>query len=195
MHKRTPDTRNVLVRTGLSYLTLLLLVASASLNVLQANRLRAVEDGTRLALEPGTMAPVLEVTTLDGQPRTIDFSGRTTVLYYFSPECGWCEKNWLNVKALIAGTHNRVRFIGLSTTSQVEEYLAERRLGFEVYTGLDLETVRAYGFGGTPQTVVISPEGIVKHVWAGAYGDRVQREIEETFGFALPGLPKAAPAE
>ena len=49
--------------------------------------------------------------------------------------------------------------------------------------------------GGTPQTVVISREGIVEHVWAGAYGERVQREIEKTFGFALPGLPKAVPAD
>jgi len=195
MHKRTPVTHHPLLWAGLSNLTLLLLVASVGLNVLQASKLRAFEDGTRLALETGTVAPVLEVTTLDGEPRAIDFSGRTTVLYYFSPECGWCEKNWLNVKALIAGTHDRVRFIGLATSPDVEEYMAERRLGFEVYTGLSLETVRAYRFGGTPQTVVISPEGIVEHVWAGAYGDRVQREIERTFGFALPGLPKAAPAD
>ncbi len=195
MRKKKNDSPSQLVRVGLSNLTLVLLVASVGLNVLQASKLRASEAGARPALEPGMVAPVLEVMTLDGQPRTIDFSRQTTVLYYFSPECGWCEKNWLNVKALIAGTHDSVRFIGLATTSDVEAYMAERRLGFEVYTGLDLETVRDYGFGGTPQTVVISREGIVEHVWAGAYGERVQREIEKTFGFALPGLPKAVPAD
>lgn len=195
MRKNTNENPNALVRVGLSHLTLILLVTSVGLNMLQANKLRAYQAGAQPALEAGAVAPVLEVATLDGQARTIDFSGRTTVLYYFSPECGWCEKNWLNVKALIAGTHDRVRFIGLSTTPRISEYMAERRLGFEVYTGLSLETVRAYGFGGTPQTVVISPEGIVEHVWPGAYGDRLQKEIEETFGFALPGLPKAVPTE
>lgn len=195
MRRATHKSGRVLMRASLSLATLILLVVSVGLNVLQAKRLKAYEQAGRLELEVGTPAPPLEVTTLTGEPRTIDFNSQTTVLYYFSPECGWCEKNWLNVKALIAGTHDRVRFIGLSTTPDVADYMAERRLNFEVYTGLTLEAVRAYRFGGTPQTVVVSPDGVVRHVWAGAYGERQQREIEKAFELALPGLPKPAQPE
>jgi peroxiredoxin len=184
-----------ILRAGLSYVTLLLLMVSAGLNVLQAQRLRSFQQTSYAELQPGTPAPALDVRTLDGEPRKIAFGGRTTVLYYFSPQCGWCEKNWLNVKAFIASTNDRVRFVGLSTTPDIADFLAERRLNFEVYTDLSLEAARAYGFGGTPQTVVVSAEGVVERVWAGAYGERHQRDIETMFGVVLPGLPTPARPE
>ena len=57
-----------------------------------------------------------------------------TVLYYFSPTCGWCERNWDNVRALSAAAPGRYRFIGLSSTPKIEQFMRDRQLDFEVYT-------------------------------------------------------------
>ncbi len=167
-----------------------MLVASVALNVVQAHRLREYQGEAEVQPRPGTVAPPLTVKTLGGQSVEIGFSGRPTILYYFSPSCGWCEKNWLNIKALIARTSERYRFVGLSTTADVGAYLAARRLSFEVYTGLSLEDVRAYHFAGTPHTVVIRGDGRVERAWAGAYASAQQAEVERAFGIVLPGVPK-----
>lgn len=171
-----------------SYGTAMLLVASAGLNLVQAKRL-GVFDGLRPVLpSAGTSAPVMHVKSLDGEPVTLDFTGRPTILYYFSPQCGWCERNWPNIKALVAATEGRYRFVGLSTTADVADYLATRGLSFEVYSGVDAEAARVYYFRGTPHTVLVSGDGRVEHAWAGAYGPRQQTEMERAFGVVLPGV-------
>jgi hypothetical protein len=133
------------------------------------------------------------VKSLDGAPIDITFRDQPTILYYFSPSCGWCEKNWLNIKALVAATQGRYRFVGLSTTPDVLAYLEGHRLSFEVYTGMNLETARAYHFGGTPHTVVIGADGRVAHSWSGAYTGQQQGDVERAFGVVLPGI-QARPA-
>lgn len=181
------------LRTGLAYATVVLLVGSVALNVLQANRLKELVE-PRPGVQPllGTTAPPLHVKALDGRPVEIRFDERPTILYYFSPTCGWCEKNWLNIKALVAGTQGRYRFVGLSTSLDVEAFLRERRLSFEVYAGLSPEVARAFQFGATPQTVVVSETGRVEHVWVGAYTPRQQQVVETTLGVVLPGLQVSA---
>jgi peroxiredoxin len=170
--------------------TLALLVVSVVLNLVQARRLDAFRDPAP-ELSPGAAAPTLIVTTLDGRPTEIRFERQPTLLYYFSPKCPWCERNWTGVRALVAATSGHARFIGLSTVPDVSTYLASHHLSFEVYTGLSLDTVRAYHFAGTPETVVISADGRIEHVWSGAFAGRSAREIEHTFGLVLPKLPPA----
>jgi len=46
----------------------------------------------------------------------------------------------------------------------------------------------AYKVGGTPNTLVISPEGRVLKNWRGAYMDDLQREVEQYFEVELPGI-------
>ena len=64
-------------------------------------------------------------------------------------------------------------------------------LNFPVYTGLKSDTIQALGLGGTPQTIVISPEGLVLKNWPGAYREQTQREVEDYFQVRLPGLISA----
>jgi hypothetical protein len=172
----------------LSSLTFVMLMASVCLNLLQASRLRAFTDARLSGLPIGSAAPSLSVTTLSGEPIEISFAGNPTILYYFSPKCVWCERNWLNLKALSAAVAGRYRVVGLSTSADVTTYATDRGLPFEIYAGLTPEVTRAYHFGGTPHTVLISGTGRVERSWAGAYTPRVQREIEATFGIVLPGL-------
>jgi hypothetical protein len=169
------------------------LLASVTLNVVQASRIREYLGAREAQPRPGTIAPPLVVKSLAGQSVEVTFGEQPTILYYFSPSCGWCERNWLNIKTLIAGTEGRYRFIGLSTTGDITAYLAKRGLSFEVYTGLSLEAARAYHFGGTPHTVVVRADGRVERAWAGAFASVQQLEVERAFGIVLPGVQKVGP--
>ena len=173
-----------------AYATTALLVFSVGLNVIQARRLSALTTPPPILPDVGQQVPALQARTLDGRRVVIDVT-KPTILYYFSPKCVWCERNWLNVKALIAATTGRYRFVGISTSADVEGYLSSHRLSFEVYTGVDPETARVYNFGGTPRTIVISG-GKVEHVWEGAYV-RQQADVERVYGIVLPGATPPPP--
>ena len=171
------------------WMMMVLLCASVTVNIIQAKRLRAHTDLRDTRPAPGTPVPALSLRTLDGKGIQLAFD-RPTILYYFSPQCAWCQKNWLNVKALVAGTEGRYRFVGVSTSADVAKYLVDAGLMFEVYTGLSPESARVLNFGGTPHTVVVGAGGRVLQSWVGAYGGRQQREVEDTLGVILPGVPR-----
>jgi peroxiredoxin len=73
----------------------------------------------------------------------------------------------------------------------LKEYVEEHQLKFPVYSGLKGETIQALGLGGTPQTIIVSPDGRVLKVWKGAYADNLRPEVEAYFGIQLPGLVSA----
>ena len=179
-----------MVRSALTPAMIALLLASTTLNVVQAKRLGLFAPAQTVQPEPGTMAPSIFGKTLDGRPVEITFNEEPTILYYFSPTCAWCERNWINIKALQAGTEGNYRFIGLSTTPDVKKYMQDHGLSFEVYSDLSPQSKSAFHFGGTPQTVVVGADGIVQYTWMGAYGARQQSIVERAFDIILPGLPK-----
>lgn len=163
------------------------LTLSVCLNVAQANKLGLFRNPVILPAI-GSAAPPVIAQSLTGVPIEIPMVGQSTILYYFSPQCAWCEKNWLNVKAVMAGTRSRYRFIGLSTSPDVTEFLEARQLRLDVYTRVSTETVRAYDLGATPRTVVIDAKGRITHVWAGAYTGKLQSDVEQALDVVLPGL-------
>jgi peroxiredoxin len=174
--------------------TLLLLFSSATLNVIQAVRSSERTRVHSAALKPGDVAPRFTVRTLDGRPMEIDPAVGPTVLYYFSPTCRWCDRNLLNLKALMAQTDGRYRFVGLSSSSNVANYLRDRRLVLDTFTSVSPEATSQYDLGGTPHTVVIGAGGRITHVWAGAFAGALQPAVERAFNITLPGL-LAAPED
>jgi len=56
-----------------------------------------------------------------------------------------------------------------------------------VYADIKPEVRSAYQLGGTPETIVISPENKVMGVWRGAYESGVKQEIEKFLQVQLPG--------
>jgi peroxiredoxin len=179
---------NRIARGGLSPAVFSLLLASTTLNVVQASKLGLFTQPAVVQPEPGTRAATVVGETIDGRPVEIAFGEEPTILYYFSPACGWCERNWLNIKALQASTEGRYRFIGLSTTPDVKKFMQDHGLLFDVYSNLSADTVRAFHFGGTPQTVVVGSDGRVQYTWMGAYGKGQQRAVERALDIILPGL-------
>lgn len=175
---------------------LLLLLASLSLNVYlgwkvsQAKAISSVQQNT-ITLSPGMKVDHFTAVDLDGKQQTISYAAtdKPTVFYVISPSCIWCVRNNENIEQLAKLKADDFRFIGLSLAEPgLKEYVEGHRLNFPMYTRLTPETVQSLGLGGTPQTIVISPEGRVLKNWRGAYIEHSRLEVEDYFGIRLPGL-------
>jgi hypothetical protein len=146
---------------------------------------------TEESLAVNAQLPVIDGFDVDGQPARIAFAegGLPTILYVLRPDCKWCARNSQNIKALADAAKGKYRVIGISLSSQnLKEYLEQEKLSFPVYTDVSAETRAALHLGGTPQTIVASPEGRVLKNWMGAYMGPTQQEVEKFFNFHLPGL-------
>lgn len=173
-----------------------LLVCSVALNVFFTLRVKRLEDAmlylkgeNRLKL--GESVPPIEGKDLEGRPAMITYDGgdRPTILYVFSPQCGWCERNSQNINSLAKQLGDRYRLIGLSLSSKdLKEYAGAHGIEFPVYTDLPFSVTSVYKLSGTPETIIISPEGRVVQAWPGAYTGQFQREVENFFNVSLPGL-------
>lgn len=167
-----------------------------ALNVFFTLRVKRLEDAmlslkgeNRLKL--GESVPPIEGKDLEGRPVMITYDGgdRTTILYVFSPQCGWCERNSQNINSLAKQLGDKYRLIGLSLSSKdLKEYAGAHGIEFPVYTDLPFSVSSAYKLSGTPETIIISPEGRVVQAWSGAYTGQFQREVENFFNVSLPGL-------
>jgi peroxiredoxin len=179
------------------------LVVSVTLNVVLAHRVRTIThaQSERIAerlLAVGTTVPAIVAKRLDGQEESISYGevNLSTVLYIFTPPCTWCARNMDNLKTLLDKERGQYRFIGLSLSAEsLPEYVAKNDLKLPVYSGLSNETKAAYKLSGTPQTIVISPEGKVLQNWMGAYVGDQQKQIEAFFHVSLPGLKELPKAE
>jgi len=176
------------------------LTLSLSLNLYLGWRVRdfnatRMQQQWQVGVPVGTDLSSLPVFDIEGRPAQLNFKGSVpTVLYVLSPACGWCRKNEPNMQALAAGKSSNFHFVGISSTSKnLRQYVAAGHAPFTVYVaspvsvpGLDLQT--------TPQTLVVSPSGVVQKVWLGAFDGARKHEIESFFQIDLPGI-KTQPSE
>jgi peroxiredoxin len=140
-------------------------------------------------LAEGARVPPIVGRSAAGEPMRVDVaSGKPLVLYVFSSSCGWCDQNLENVRTLAAAVGDRYRVVGLSLDDDVAVYLARERLTFDVVVGVPRATLAALAVRGTPQTLVISPDGRLLKVWHGAWRGPLAQQVEQFFGLTLPGL-------
>ena len=167
----------------------ILLVASVSLNMSLSAQLRESRKRSEAVLQPGTSVPPLTGVTTQGVLSTVQFnSSIPTVFYYFSAACGWCERNWANVEALVSQSRGRYRVIGIAATDETPAALNRSNSSLPFLKSVDRDTLAAYGFRGTPQTVVVGEGGRVLKSWTGAYQGAQARDISRYFDVHLPGL-------
>ncbi len=172
-----------------------LLALSATTNILLVSKvkeLRATVSAlkTEQSTVLGAHLPPLTAHDVSGQSVTIRFeeTERPTLLYVFTPACGWCKKNEDNIRSLASQTTESLRIIGVSLSQDgLGEYVAHRFPPVRVVQA-DARTITAYKLSGTPTTILVSSRGVVLRVWKGAYNDNIQREVEEYFHIKLPGL-------
>jgi peroxiredoxin len=173
-------------------------VLSVSLNVLLTFQVRSLtrERSARITARPlnvGETVQAIAAKRLSGQWEVISYQGmsQSTVLYVFTPPCSWCARNIDNFKALVNKEGGEYRFIGLSLSEEgLAEYVAKNDLKLPIYSRVSNEAKKAYKFSGTPQTMVISPEGRILQNWMGAYVGDQKSQVEGFFHVSLPGLRK-----
>jgi peroxiredoxin len=106
-------------------------------------------------------APPLRLPDLDG--RTVDlkeFQGQETLVLFWNPACGFCERMLPEVKAWEeTATSTTPRLLVVSTGTPE----ANRAIGFRSTVVLEngFGTGQAFGAGGTPSAVLVDAEGRV----------------------------------
>jgi hypothetical protein len=66
-------------------------------------------------------------------------------------------------------------------------YLEKAQYPFPVYFA-DTTARKALKLSGTPETLLVSSEGVVVNDWRGAYGPDIVSSLQEVLGVKLPKL-------
>ncbi|MFT4114905.1 TlpA family protein disulfide reductase [Silvibacterium sp.] len=171
---------------------LILFAVSIALNFFLIGRVHQLthkaSNGQLLTI--GAQVPDIHAQTVDGVPGKVVYASSSvpTVLYVFTPQCMWCKRNLPDLHALANQAGGKYRVIGISLTDRdLKQYIATQHLDFPVYTHLDSDTMAKYQMGGTPATIVVSPDGKIVNSWVGVYGDNIKNKIESTLSISLPG--------
>ena len=131
----------------------------------------------------------------DGAAMTVQFehSGSPTVLLVLRPGCHWCELNMPNWKTLIREKGQNFRFVAVSLSTQdFKEYVDANGLAIPAVFPVANKNPILGKLTGTPQTIVVGPDGVVRRVWFGAFAPEVKRDVEGFFGLSLPVAVQAA---
>jgi peroxiredoxin len=170
--------------TRLDWVLLGLLLVSVFLNVLLSLKVREFrrQMSEMETLQPGARIEALALSESSDGPAQVRFQGapRPTILYVFSPQCRWCEKNTRDIQALYESLKGRYDFYAVAlSTGGLESFLAKSPLRFPVLRNLPTDEVRKLKSGATPQTVAIATDGTVEKSWVGAYDRVTCAEIEK----------------
>jgi peroxiredoxin len=133
-----------------------------------AQRIGASNGATLPTLKMGDAAPSVRLPDLTGNTVDLaDFRGRSILLLFWNPHCGYCKKMLDDLKAWEAQRSQEMpQLIVVSNGSTEENATQGFRSPVLVDTGL---TARAYGAGGTPSAILIDSEGrIASKTAAGA---------------------------
>lgn len=193
---RLPDTAPGGMTRRTPLLLGLMLVALLAVNAMLVVRVvyltRAIDQvKSEHVLRPGAAVPAFTAKDVFGRAVSITYShtGRPTVIYVFSPTCGWCRKNERNIHELAQSLRSRYNLVAVSMSEhQLREYLSAHPLDCPVLANLPPDIIKAYRFGGTPTTIVVSQDGRVLKIWFGAFAGETQDQIEAYFGIELPGI-------
>jgi hypothetical protein len=167
---------------------LALLAVSLAGNVYQYRRPPATASAAAPVSVVGTPVVSVRGHAIDGKPvsRSMD---SPTILYAFSPDCVWCDRNLDNVRALTRQLKGRYTFVALALKDDgLTAYLKAHDLDWDVVRRIETDDLKLLGIVGTPQTIVIGNGGIVEHAWSGAWGPEDERRIESALGVELPEI-------
>jgi peroxiredoxin len=173
------------------WFVLAVLATSLSLNVYLGLHQRQRQAPRSAPISVGAKVPALAVVSLSGEKFDLTWASdrRPTILYVFKPSCVWCRRNMNNIAALSLARASDYRFIGLSlSTADLSKYVAKNQIPFPVYSYVSSDGGGHFGVGGTPTTLMISPDGTIKELWEGAYAGSTQKQVEARMRVKLPGV-------
>ena len=169
-----------------------LLFVSVTLNIVSARRistLRQQSESHRTVLVGDTVPDMVGLDS-GGLPATLHYAEVSvpTVLYVFTPQCGWCKKNLPNFHSLINQAGTRYRVVGIALSRQdLNAYMTNEDLKLSVFADIRSDIREVYRLNGTPETIVFSPQSKVLKVWHGAYQGDIAPQIEKFLQIHLPG--------
>jgi peroxiredoxin len=175
------------------HLLLAMLTASVAVNIALAARLNG-----KLRLpgpRPIAVGVPFDATDPNGAVTKVAYDGNLpTILYWFSPTCSWCERNFQNFEALAAQAPGRYRFLAVSAASpgQLAAYADHHHTKAALYS-ISRDTARSYRLSGTPTTMELSSTGKVLNIWSGAYDATKLKQLQTTMLITLSGtvqIPK-----
>jgi peroxiredoxin/uncharacterized membrane protein YphA (DoxX/SURF4 family) len=146
----------------------------ASNGLIGANR---AHDGTSISFPPvaapqsniGQVAPSIALPDLEGKESSLsDFRGQPTLVLFWSPSCGYCQRMTDELKSWEAAPPEGAPKLLVVSTGTVE---ANKALGLASTLVLDQDfsTGRAFGARATPSVVLVDAEGkIASDVFVGA---------------------------
>ena len=83
----------------------------------------------------------------------------------------------------------RYRIVGISLTQEgLSDFVASHGMTFPVYSGLSPSMIKTYRLGSTPETIVVSPKGVVLGSWNGAYVGGTKAAVERFSQSVFPIL-------
>lgn len=173
---------------------LVLLAVSLGINVVLFRELRASSRETGVVSKGDRLDP-FTVRDMDGTLRNLRFDdvSTPTLIYVITPECVWCALNWRAFNALANQSQSRFRVVSLSLTGKnLSAYRVRYNVRSTMLHSPEATAVAKYGFSITPQTLLISPSGVILEHWIGAYISDRRRSIERALGVALPDLLELA---
>jgi peroxiredoxin len=178
---RTPDLSSVVVWV----VALVALLFSTAL-LWQNLRLRADLERFSGGLSgpaeavPGDRVPPFQAITLKGRENTVSYVGRRGyVLLFFSPKCRVCDEQfslWERLSGKIRRECWEILAVSRDPREETQSWAQGRDLGFDIVALPERALWRAYRITAIPQTVVVSPSGIICWVHSGYL-----REDEEAY--------------
>jgi len=168
---RSPDVSFAIVLSA-ALLTLLFSLVLLRQNLrmrVELGKLTAGLSGPARAL-PGDIVPPLQALTLEGQKKIISYSDHNRVgfvLLFFSPRCRVCAEQfplWEQLSGEIGRECYEVLAVSLDPPEQTQSWARDHRPTIEVVSLPNRAFWRAYRITAIPETVVISPGGVIS--WA-----------------------------
>ncbi len=151
-------------------------------------------------LNEGDSVPALKGKTATGEEVVVEFKNsiRPTLLYAITPTCEWCSRNEDNFAAVARAVANRWRVVVVSLAPNGTPELLKRMREAAGDTPMTMIAEPATGtkadfkLRASPQTLLVSTDGVILQSWRGAYEGQLAQVVEAAIGGPLPGL-RAAP--
>ncbi len=169
-----------------------LLVASLGANLLLVQRLRsadkAIIESKHFVI--GDTVPPINARLETGELRQLDWSThKLTVIYYFDPGCGWCQRNAFAFASLVGQLGTDVAVYSYTPTLRgLTEFKRQAHHVAPVLTDNQEDIRKVLKLAGTPQTLLIDKGGRVVQNWDGAYTGVVRAAIQHYFHISIPDI-------
>jgi uncharacterized membrane protein YphA (DoxX/SURF4 family)/thiol-disulfide isomerase/thioredoxin len=109
-------------------------------------------------LTNGHPAPAVRLPDLDGDPVAADLRGGLTVLLFWNPGCGFCQQLLPALRTWVDQRPDDAPSLLVIAAGSAEDNRAQG-LAVTVLLDADFSTAREFGATGTPQAVLVGPDG------------------------------------